>query len=147
MNSTGIHPPTHEPVAASVGRQGFQQTLRVRKEEDATRCAAPSIAMPLADTELSELLAHDDGLCMRRRTPPTAIRTNKAAGSSACDVEDKPQADLPAALSSHRGSGSLAQARMDDEELGQVIDAWPDLPRNVRAGVLALIRATNSDDA
>jgi hypothetical protein len=147
MNSPGIRPPTLKPVAAPGGKQGWQQTLRVLREEDITRAAAPSIAMPLAKTELSELLACDDVLRVRRRAPAIATRTNADLGSDACGVEGKSHADSLATFSSQRNPDSSAQARMGDEDLGEVADAWPDLPRNVRAGILAMIRATTTGDA
>jgi hypothetical protein len=39
-----------------------------------------------------------------------------------------------------------AAAAADQHALEQVIDAWPKLPRNVRAGILAMIDATQADE-
>jgi hypothetical protein len=150
MNSPGIRPPTLKRVAAPGGREVFQQTLRVMPEEDATPAAAPSVAMPLATTEFSELLVCDYVLRARPRASVTATRTNADVGSDARGVEGKSHADSAdslATFSSQPNPDSSARARTDDEDLDQVIDAWPGLPRNVRAGILAMIRATTTGDA
>jgi hypothetical protein len=147
MNSPGIRPPTLKTLAASGGKQGWQQTLRVLPEEDATRAAAPSIAMPLANTEFSEMLGCDDVLRARRRTPATMARMNADAGSDTCGVEVKSHADSLATFSSQRNPDLSSHSHMGDEDLAQVTDAWPGLPRNVRAGILALIHATTTGDA
>ena len=40
-------------------------------------------------------------------------------------------------------SGALdAESRSEDPELGTIIDAWPTLPDALKAGILAMIRAT-----
>jgi hypothetical protein len=147
MNSPGIRPPTLKTVAAQGGKQGWRQTLRVLPEEDTTRTAAPSIAMPLAKTELSELLACDDVLRVRRRAPATSIRTNADVVSDVCGVEGQSHGDSLAMFPGQPNPELSSQARTDDDDLGQVIDAWPGLPRAVRAGILAMVRATTTGDA
>ncbi len=146
MNSPGVRPRTLRPAAAPGGK-GLPQTLRVLPEEGATRAAAPSVAMPRPNAEFSEVLVCDDLLRVGRRASATAIRTNADTGSDACGVAGKSHADSAAVLSNQGSPGSPAQARTGDEDLGQVTEAWPGLPRNVRAGILAIIRATISADA
>lgn len=138
MSSPGIR--SNKPAAGQGGKNESQQSLRVLLKDGTARAAVPSIAMPRAKTELSELLASDDFLCARRRVPSTATRQSAAA---------KPLVESPDVLSAQQNSeqDSLPQARTLDGGLGQVIDAWPGLPRNVRAAILAMIRETSSDDA
>ena len=123
MSSPGIHPRDNEPAAGPSSKNGAQQKLRVLSGDNAppTRApgicafacpgapAAPSIAMPQATTELSELLAGDNALCVRRPQSSAAPRGERCPDD---------------------GDGDLAC----------LIDAWPGLPRNIRAAVLALIR-------
>ncbi len=68
--------------------------------------------MPRATTELSELLASDPLLCVRRR------------------AESAPAAD----------AASDANPVAGDADLAHVIQAWPSLPRNIRAAIAALVR-------
>ena len=129
MNSPVIRPRNNKPAVAPDGKTGPQQALRVMSGDGAARPAAPSIAMPRAKTELSELLAGDDALCVRRRSSATATRQTAEARSDVPDVHAEPQIESPPTAAV-------------DGDLTRVIDAWPGLPRNVRAAVLALIRET-----
>ena len=81
MSSPGIRPQNNKPAAGPAGKKGPPQTLRVLSEEGAARAAAPSIAMPRAKTELSELLAGDEMLYVRRRAPAITARQNANLGS------------------------------------------------------------------
>jgi hypothetical protein len=107
--------------------------LRVLSEEGVAR-AVPSIAMPRATTELSELLAGDDLLCARRPRSATTSR---------------PSADArpPASAADGASLAESSQTHAADGDLACLIDAWPKLPRNVRAAILAMIRETAADDA
>jgi len=120
------------------GKKGSQQTLRVHAEDGAARAAAPSVAMPRAKTELSELLAGDDLLCVRRPAAATAAPPDAAGSGASAAGHHVPMDANP---------DSSPQAGLGDEDLGRVIDAWPGLPRNVRAGILAMIRETSSGNA
>jgi len=91
--------------------------LRVHSEEGAAPASAPSIIMPRASTELTELLAGDDLLCVRRRETAPAPRPIPTAEAAA------------------------------DADLASLIEAWPNLPRGVRAAILAMIRETMRTDA
>jgi hypothetical protein len=151
MSSPGIRPRNNKPAAAPEGKKGSRQNLRVHAEDGAAR-AAPSIAMPRAKTELSELLAGDSLLCVRRRASATATRP-KTDAEPGVSADGKSQAESPAALAGGHhvpmvgNPDSSPQACTGDEDLGRVIDAWPGLPRNVRAGILAMIRATTAANA
>ena len=114
MSSPSTRPLNKKPTADPAGNKGMPPTFRVLSHDSAARVAAPSIAMPRARTELSELLADDDALCVRRRAPATAPRENAEAVSPSAPAVDG--------------------------DLTYVIEAWPDLSRNIRAAVLALIR-------
>jgi len=141
MNSPGISPPSNKPAANPGSKRESRQPLRVLLEDGAARAAAPSIAMPRAKTELSELLAGDDLLCARWRAPATALRHN---------VAPLPQAESPGAISAQRiadSCDSSPRSRSLDGGLGRVIEVWPNLPRNVRAAILAMIRETSISDA
>ncbi len=134
MSSPGIRPRTNKPAAGGRhaptvdGKKGSQQTLRVLSQEGATRGAA-SIAMPRAKTELSELLAGDDLLCVRRPRSASALRPS---------ADQRPEASAAdAALQTESSPVPTA-----DGDLACVIDAWPGLPRNVRAAILAMIHET-----
>jgi hypothetical protein len=130
MSSPGNHPPDNKRG----GKKGPQQKLRVLSEDGSTRPAAAGIAMPRARTDRSELLAGDSTLCVRRRAAATTTRQNAEACSGACGVVAEPQAEAP-------------RTPTADGDLACVVDAWPGLPRNVRAAVLALIRETLAVDA
>ncbi len=78
MSSPGIRPRNNQPAAG--GKKGSQQTLRVLSADGAARAAPPSIAMPRATTELTELLAGDRLLCVRRRASATASGPNADVG-------------------------------------------------------------------
>ncbi len=146
MSSPGIRPRNKQPVASPGGNKGLQQTLRVLSEDAAARAAAPSIAMPRAKTELSELLAGDKLLCVRRRAPATATRPNADAGSGIPAADAGTQAESPATRSGQGGPDSSPRAHLADVDLRRVIDAWPGLPHNVRAAILAMIRETVAGD-
>ncbi|MEI8375139.1 MAG: hypothetical protein WCJ35_20150 [Planctomycetota bacterium] len=140
MSSPGMSPRSNDPAASPGGKNGPPQPLRVLLEDGTARAAAPSIAMPRTRTELSELLAGDDLLCVRRRVSVTATQQNAAP---------QPQAESPGAPSAQRVVESRDRSprvQTLDEGLGRVIDVWPGLPRNVRAAILAIIRETSSDD-
>ncbi len=134
MSSPAIRPRNHQPSAGPGGAKGSPQKLRVHSEDVAPPAAAPSIAMPRAKTELSELLAADKLLCVRPRPPATAMRADADSGS------DGPRADVGAKVESRH-------AHPVDMDLSRVVDAWAGLPHNVRAAILAIIRETASGDA
>jgi hypothetical protein len=128
MSSPAIRPLNSKPAAGQGGKTGPQQALRVLSEQIAARAARPNIAMPRPKTELSELLAGDNTLCLRRRASVVATQPNTEArsGTSACAdplVESPP-------------------APTDNGDLAHVIEAWPDLPEDIRATVMAMIRGT-----
>jgi len=75
---------------------------------------------------------------VRRRGSVTATQQNAAI---------QPQAESPGAPSVQRVADirdPSPRAQTLDEGLGRVIDAWPGLPRNARAAILAII---STDDA
>jgi hypothetical protein len=115
------------------GKKGSRRTLRVMSEEGAVR-AVPSIAMPRAKTELTELLAGDDLLCVRRPRSVAAGQANTDPRPEAAGTDAAPQTE------------SLC-ARPADGDLACVIDAWPGLPRNVRAAILAMVREAAAGNA
>jgi hypothetical protein len=121
MSSPGIRPRNDKSVAAPRGKQGSPQALRVLSADGATRPAAPSVAMPRAKTELTELLAGDKLLCVRRPPP----------------------ADLSRQQAEMAPSGPASQVA--DKDLVPVIEAWPRLPRGIRSAILALVREAASD--
>ncbi len=152
MSSPGIRPRprSNKPAAGPIGKAVSQQSLRVLSEDGNARAAVPSIAMPRAKTELSELLAGDNMLCLRRRTPAAAPRPNAEARSGTSGACAEPQAESPAAPQGQQspdGRRAAPPAPAVDGDLTCVIDAWPRLPRNIRAAVLAMIRETMAGDA
>jgi hypothetical protein len=89
--------------------------------------AVPSVAMPQPVTELSELLAGDATLCIRRSV-------------KACRAEVLHSGEASAARP------ILAAIPCDDDpqfgpELARVVEVWPSLPRNAQRAVLAVIDA------
>jgi len=79
--------------------------------------------MPRATTELFELLAGDPLLCVQRRSvsnpaPHIPPESPRAVADAASDAD------------------SVAV----DADLARVIQAWPSLPRNIRAAIVALVR-------
>ncbi len=125
MSSPGIRPRNNQPAAS--GKKGSQQTLRVLSADGAARAARPSIAMPRAKTELTELLAGDRLLCLRRRASATATGPSAEVGQGTPADNARPNVGSP-------------RAQSDDADLGRVIDAWSGLPRHVREAVLAMVR-------
>ena len=125
MNHPGIRPRNNKPAA----KMGAPQTLRVLSDDAAARAAPASIAMPRSRTELLELLAGDDALCVRRRAAAASAQPNGEVGLGGSGTNAESQAESPAAPAV-------------DGDLACVIDAWPGLPRYIRAAVLAMIRAT-----
>jgi hypothetical protein len=108
--------------ARTDAKQAPQQKLRVLSQDGSARTAPPSVAMPRAKTELSEMLADDAMLCLRRRvTSVTAVK------------------DAPAESSTTATLPPVGEPQAGDEELARVIDAWPSLPRNIRTAVVAMI--------
>jgi hypothetical protein len=128
MNSSKTRPQDNKLAASQGGEKGPPQKLRVLSQDGVARAAAPSIAMPRAKTELSDLLAGDKSLCLRR---PAANATRPSADA-------KIQVESPAAPSTPHIAG---------EDLTRVIEAWPGLPRNVHAAILAMIRETAAGNA
>ena len=123
MNSSGTR--SRDKAGRHDGQESRQAILGVMSEDGTVR-ASPSIAMPRAKTELAELLAGDKMLCVRRPSPGP-VRPEVHAG--VCGINLAP------------GSDASPGPTMD-EDLSLVIDAWPDLPRSVRAAVLAMIHET-----
>jgi len=147
MSSPEIRPRNNKPAAGGqhvpmVDGKGSQQTLRVLSEDGAVRAAAPSVAMPRATTELLELLAGDNTLCVRRASATATPHDAEAlAGASGADAGSK--AESPATLWGQQGSHGAdvsPPAPTVDADLARVIDAWPGLPRSIRVAVLALVR-------
>jgi hypothetical protein len=148
MSSPGIRPRNNQPAAGRGGKVVSEQKLRVLSEDTAARTAAPSIAMPRSKTELTELLAGDALLCVRRRAAATAARPNADVGSSVSGADANCRAESTATLSGQESPASLPQAHVSNkDDLARVIDAWPGLSRNVRAAILAMIRETAAGDA
>jgi hypothetical protein len=102
--------------------------------------------MPRAKTELSELLAGDKSLCVRRRTPATPTRNNADSGSDASSADAGARTESPAAGSDPWGGDSSPRAHLADADLRRVVDVWPRLPHNVRAAILAIVRETAAGD-
>jgi len=143
MSSPGISPRSNNPAASLGGKKEPQQPLRVLSEDGTARTAAPSIAMPWARTELSELLAGDNLLCLRRRASATSTQQNTVAKPHAESL-GVPSAQRVVVVDS-RNPSPLAPTVNGD--LARVIEVWPSLPRNVRAAISAMIRETVTDDA
>jgi hypothetical protein len=56
---------------------------------------------------------------------------------------------LPPSLAAQGKRAARNQARLDapnDTELAAVVDAWPELPEAIRAGILAMVRAASGRD-
>ena len=92
--------------------------------------SGPSVAMPLPVTELSELLADDATICIRRPVKPCRAEAQSSAVASVA----KPV---------------LAAIPCDDEaelgpELTRVVEAWPALSRSAHRAILAMIDAVLS---
>ena len=145
MSSPGIRPRKDQSAAASGSKRVSPQKLRVLSADGAAR-AAPSIAMPRAKTELTELLAGDKLLCVRRRTPATATRQNTEACSGPPAADARSHAESPVANSGQSPAAS-PPTPIPGEDLARVIEAWPGLPRHVRAAILAMIRETAAGNA
>ncbi len=122
MSSPGIRPRNNNPAVSPDGKTGAQ-TLRVLAEGGAVRAAVPSVVMPRAKTELSELLAGDALLCVRRRASAPSAQPSPASRD--------PSSPVPTV----------------DADLARVSAAWPGLPRNIRAAMLAMIRETTAGEA
>jgi len=133
MSSPGIRPRDKQSAAVSGGAKVSRQKLRVLAE-DGARAAPPSVAMPRAKTELTALLAGDKLLCLRRPAT-TATQQNASARAGVSEVDARSPVESP-----------VTNPGPQSDDLAQVIDAWPGLPCNVRAAILALIRETASPD-
>jgi hypothetical protein len=161
-----------DPAPRPVRAPGAQRTWRVWDTDGATHGAAPalsadpddapastvsrpSIGMPAAITELSEILAGDTTLCIKR----TAVRPSVDGGTtkSASKGLPPPAMVLPAADASVEAVAELSNAspgksaraspgpgrcREIDSRLARVIDAWSELPQPIRAAILGMIEAT-----
>jgi len=114
MNSPG-YPWTAGPMTAAEDKSRPRQALRMHGEE-AGRIAAPSVLMPLAKTELTELLAGDAVVCVRR-----------------------PAATGPAPQILAARQSSAIAAAPDDPDLARLIAVWPSLPLDIRAAIAAMI--------
>jgi hypothetical protein len=132
MSSPGNHPRNNKPQnskpqnskpAGPSGVKAARQPLRVHNEDGTPSSAAPSILMPRANTELTEMMAGDALLCVRPRAKPT------------------PQ---PAAAASPAVEASRMEST--DGDLSGVVEAWPDLPRNVRAAIVAMVRPVRTGE-
>jgi len=123
MNSPGTRSRDNKPGNPS-GKRPSKQTLRVLSDDGAMR-PAPSIAMPRAKTELSELLAGDDTLCVRRLGSAAAAqnRTSRPLTSAAASPDCR----------------AKTSSSMADEQLAFLIDAWPRLSPNIRAAIWAMV--------
>ena len=147
MNSPRFRTHVVKLPAAPSGNQGVHQTSRSLPEKGAARAATRSVAMPLAKVDFSESLGCGGLFAAGRPAPATEMRKNAGAAAVASGLEGKFHVDSPARPSSQQNPDLSSRAHPSDEDLGQVIDAWSGLPRNVRAGILAMIRATNAGNA
>jgi hypothetical protein len=81
----------------------------------------PTAAMPGATTELSQILAGDSTIQVRRPAKP----------------------DRRAKIGLMRGAADSAACapanRSDDPRLGRIIEAWTDLPEEVRAAITTVV--------
>ena len=102
MSSPGIRPRNNQPAAS--GKKGSQQTLRVLSANGAARAARPSIAMP-ARRELTELLAGDRLLCLRRRASATATGPSAEVGQGTPADNARPNVGSPRAQSDEADLG------------------------------------------
>jgi hypothetical protein len=106
-------------MAPPDAKNGLGQALRILGGEGGR--AAPSIAMPRAKTELSALLAGDPAICVRRPAPIASAQDPIARVAAA-----------PA----------FATA---DADLARLVEAWPSLPRSIRAAITAMVREAAAD--
>jgi len=100
-----------------------------------------SIVMPRANTELTSLLADDDTVFVRRKSPPRRNETLRAPGVASESPHvafSGTQAESLAVLSQQLTDAGAENSH----ELHRVQDAWPMLPRPVQAAILALVDAT-----
>ena len=134
MNNPGIRPRNNKPATGPNAKPGAPQTLRVLSDDGAAQRSPPSIVMPRAKTDLSELLAGDSTLCVRRRSSAPSPPQNAGARSGTSGANAESQAEPPPAAAI-------------DADLACVIAAWPGLPQDVRAAVLAMIRETATGSA
>lgn len=81
--------------------------------------AARTAAMPIAMTELSELLAGDDTICVRR--PPVAVAPSESR-----------DAETPESASASDNA---------DPQLARVVQAWPRLPGGIQSAIVAMVDA------
>ena len=146
MSSPGIRPRNHEPTAASSDKSTSPQKLRVLSEEGA-RVAAPSIVMPRAKTELTEMLAGDKLLCVRPRGSTIATRRNADARSGVSAADAGSHSESPVTNSGQQSPNASLPAYPAGGDLARVVDVWPGLPGSIRAAILAMIRETATDNA
>lgn len=118
----------------------------VAVEPDPAKCGPvrPSVVMPTTMTELSELLAGDDTVCVRR---PSQRSGDTSAASATAPAQGMGDAESASPTGRERVAGpvlaSLPSLDIDAEaELAEVIDVWPLLPRSVHTAILAIIDAT-----
>ncbi len=142
MSNPANHPRNHQPAAGPGRKKGSPRPLRVLSEEGALPTSMPSIAMPRAKTDLSQLLAGDKLLCVGRRPPAIATRSSAGPGMDQSAAYAAAQVESPQALTGQPSSDSSPRGRLADADLEQVIDAWPSLPHHIRTGIMAMIRAT-----
>ena len=141
MSSPGIRLLSNKTVAGPNGKARGPQALRVMSDEGVAPAAAPSVVMPRAKTDLGELLAGDRTLCLRRTSAPApqAAEARPVAASDDSGAHAEPAAALAGQETPGDGSPSPSAVHVDGD-LARVIKAWPGLPCNVRAAVLALVR-------
>ena len=80
-----------------------------------------------------------------RQNPPLAA-TYVNDGSTERDPASCQDEPLCAPKSPQGATQGATRALIEDPDLDLVIDRWPDLPPAVRAGIIAIIRATEGPD-
>ena len=79
-----------------------------------------------------------------RRTRTDDLSFTKARGDSATN-DDSRTCDGDSATPSSSPSSSGANPPLDDD-LRRLMDAWPTLPEPLRAGILAIVKATSDQE-
>ena len=138
MHEQGIHPSMNTPSRAPTSRGPTHPPWRVLADDgpELDRVAAPvarSVALPIPVTELTELLAGDDTLCVRPR-PPLRLPAAAVDATVAGPVLDRRDARC-----------GRDEPREDpcetNRDLTRVIDAWPGLSEDTQSAILALIES------
>ena len=150
MSSPGIRPQNNKPAAGPAGKKGPPQTLRRalggrrRTDHGAEHCHAPGKDRTLGTAGRRRLAVRAAARISNHRATERKSRIVRARRGCATPGRIGGRARR---TSGARRARSSPRAQAAGGGLAAVIAAWPALPRNIRAAILAMIRETSPGDA